>query len=200
MKRRLFSLFLMLIMMFSVGMTASAVYRPEIGMPTINGTRSSAYLDGYSVGIEARGNGKIAVAMTVEARSKMEKLGVHEVEIEQKVNGNWRYYDSQYGAEHPEFYDYNTWDYVGTTYFQGTPGVSYRVTLTVYARNSKGSDTGYITSYTEYTKEAGSLCRGRGFLLVNFMTALSDIQPCFSPWARTPKPLTSISSSTGIVR
>ena len=105
MKRRLFSLFLMLIMMFSVGMTASAVYRPEIGMPTINGTRSSAYLDGYSVGIEARGNGKIAVAMTVEARSKMEKLGVHEVEIEQKVNGNWRYYDSQYGAEHPEFYD-----------------------------------------------------------------------------------------------
>ena len=48
MKRRLFSLFLMLIMMFSVGMTASAVYRPEIGMPTINGTRSSAYLDGYS--------------------------------------------------------------------------------------------------------------------------------------------------------
>ena len=137
MKRRLFSLFLMLIMMFSVGMTASAVYRPEIGMPTINGTRSSAYLDG-----------QIAVAMTVEARSKMEKLGVHEVEIEQKVNGNWRYYDSQYGAEHPEFYDYNTWDYVGTTYFQGTPGVSYRVTLTVYARNSKGSDTGYITSYT----------------------------------------------------
>ena len=108
MKRSLFSLFLMLIMMFSVGMTASAVYRPETGMPTINGTRSSAYLDGYSVGIEARGN----------------------------------------GAEHPEFYDYNTWDYVGTTYFQGTPGVSYRVTLTVYARNSKGSDTGYITSYT----------------------------------------------------
>ena len=86
MKRRLFSLFLMLIMMFSVGMTASAVYRPETGMPTINGIRSSAYLDGYSVGIEARGNGKIAVAMTVEARSKMEKLGVHEVEIEQKVS------------------------------------------------------------------------------------------------------------------
>ena len=49
MKRSLFSLFLMLIMMFSVGMTASAVYRPETGMPTINGTRSSAYLDGYSV-------------------------------------------------------------------------------------------------------------------------------------------------------
>ena len=48
MKRRLFSLFLMLIMMFSVGMTASAVYRPETGMPTINGTRSSAYLDGCS--------------------------------------------------------------------------------------------------------------------------------------------------------
>ena len=205
MKRRLFSLFLMLIMMFSVGMTASAVYRPETGMPTINGIRSSAYLDGYSVGIEARGNGKIAVAMTVEARSKMEKLGVHEVEIEQKINGKWTYYDSQYGAEHPEFYDYNTWDYVGTTYFQGTPGVSYRAD-SLCAKQQRLRHRVYHFLYcglqvnTKYTKEAGSLCHGRGFLLVNFMTALSDIHPCFSPWVRTPKPLTSISSSTGIVR
>lgn len=56
------------------------------------------------------------------------------------------YYESQFASEHPEFYEYNSRDFVGTTYFQGTPGVSYRVTLTVYARNSKGSDTGYITS------------------------------------------------------
>ena len=58
----------------------------------------------------------------------------------------------------------------------------------------------YHTEVSIEDKEAGSLCHGRGFLLVNFMTALSDIHPCFSPWVRTPKPLTSISSSTGIVR
>lgn len=120
----------------------------RIGAPIAHAMRSSSYLDSYSVGIDARGKWHYCVTMTVDGKGKMEKIGVIEVEIEQKVNGNWRYYDSQYGAEHPEFYDYNTWDYVGTTYFQGTPGVSYRVTLTVYARNSKGSDTGYITSYT----------------------------------------------------
>lgn len=49
-------------------------------------TRASQYLDGYSVGIEARGNGKIAVAMTVDGTGIMEKIGVAEVEIEYKTN------------------------------------------------------------------------------------------------------------------
>lgn len=149
MKRKFASFFLMIAMLFSMSATAvAAEYSNDVEKLMTYSSRASAYLDGYSVGIEARGNGTIAVAMTVEARGEMEKIGVHEVEIEQKINGKWTYYDSQYGAEHPDFYDYNTWDYVGTTYFQGTPGVSYRVTLTVFARNSQGSDTGYITSYT----------------------------------------------------
>lgn len=148
MKRRFTALFLTLSMMFSLSMTASASNYPEAGMLMTSATRSSAYLDSYSVGIEARGNGTIAVAMTVEGCGQMEKIGVLEVEIEQKINGKWTYYDSLYISEHPEFYARNSWDYVGTTYFQGTPGVSYRVTLTVYASNSQGSDTGYITSYT----------------------------------------------------
>lgn len=114
--------------------------------------RASQYLNGYSVGIEARGSGKIAVAMTVDGTGVMDKIGVIEVEIEQKVNGAWRYYDSLFASEYPEFFEYNSRDFVGTTYFQGTPGVSYRVTLTVYARNSKGSDTGYITSHTVVCK------------------------------------------------
>lgn len=146
MRRKIISIFVLLAMLLSMnipvfaadGSTPSPAYEP----------RSSAYLDRYSVGIEARGNGIIAVTMTVDGKGEMEKIGVLEVEIEQKVNGNWRYYDSLYSSEHPEFIDYNSWDYVGTTYFEGTPGVSYRVTLTVYARNSQGYDTGYITSYT----------------------------------------------------
>ena len=92
------------------------------------------------------------MAMTVDGTGIMEKIGVREVEIEYKANGVWHYYESQFASEHPEFYEYNSRDFVGTTYFQGTPGVSYRVTLTVYARNSKGSDTGYITSYTVVCK------------------------------------------------
>lgn len=109
---------------------------------------ASNYLDGYSVGIEARGNGKIAVIMTVDGKGTMEKIGVSEVYIEEKANGSWKEYETQYAVEHPEFYAYKSQDYVGNAYFYGTPGMSYRVTLTVYAKNSNGFDTGYITSYS----------------------------------------------------
>ena len=149
MKKRVVSLIMTIAVLLSLNMTAFAAEYPEepdVAMWAV--ARSSAYLDGYSVSIEARGNGEIAVAMTVDGKGVMEKIGVREVEIDHKVNGVWKYYDSLYASEHPEFYNYNSRDYVGTTYFQGTPGVSYRVTLTVYARNSNGSDTGYITSYT----------------------------------------------------
>lgn len=150
MKKRIISFAMSVALLFSLSTTAFANDNLEdVDTATIFAVaRASQYLDGYSVGIEARGNGTIAVAMNVDGVGVMEKIGVREVEIDHKVNGVWRYYDSLYASEHPEFYNYNSRDYVGTTYFQGTPGVSYRVTLTVYARNSNGSDTGYITSYT----------------------------------------------------
>ena len=43
-------------------------------------------------------------------------------------------------------YGYNTAGHSGFAYFDGTPGVKYRVTLKAYASNSSGSDTGYGTS------------------------------------------------------
>lgn len=74
---------------------SSRVYAIENdSMNTYAVARASQYLDGYSVGIEARGNGKIAVAMTVDGTGVMEKIGVREVEIEYKANGVWHYYES----------------------------------------------------------------------------------------------------------
>lgn len=115
---------------------------------TYNSIRASYYLDGYSVGLCADGNGQMAVAMTVDGVGVMDKIGVRELYIEQKINGVWEFYDSLDAAEHPEFYDYDSRDYIATTYFTGTPGVSYRVTLTAYAKKGTGSDTGYVTSPT----------------------------------------------------
>ncbi len=150
MKKRLISLVVMLaiISCTTVNALASSPFQESNpNMSVISIRRASAYLDGYSVGIEARGNGTIAVMMNVDGTGVMDKIGVREVEIDYKENGTWKYYDSLYAAEHPEFYDYDSRDFMGTTYFQGTPGVLYRVTLTVYAGNSTGHDTGYITSY-----------------------------------------------------
>ena len=77
MKRKIMSIMMMVAMLFSMNITAFAVDR--IGAPIAHAMRSSSYLDSYSVGIEARGNGTIAVTMTVDGKGKMEKIGVIEV-------------------------------------------------------------------------------------------------------------------------
>ena len=59
MKRKIMSIMMMVAMLFSMNITAFAVDR--IGAPIAHAMRSSSYLDSYSVGIEARGNGTIAV-------------------------------------------------------------------------------------------------------------------------------------------
>lgn len=152
MKKRIFAVAMAAALVLCMPFSSYAVVSEgnEIAVNAI--ARASKYLDGYSVGIEARGNGKIAVAMSVDGVGIMDKIGVREIEIQKKVNGSWLYHDSMSASEYPEFYDYNSRDYVGTAYFQGTPGVTYRVILTVYAKNSKGSDTGYITSYSVVCK------------------------------------------------
>ena len=73
MKRKIMSIMMMVAMLFSMNITAFAVDR--IGAPIAHAMRSSSYLDSYSVGIEARGNGTIAVTMTVDGKGKMEKIG-----------------------------------------------------------------------------------------------------------------------------
>ena len=67
---------------------SSRVYAIENdSMNTYAVARASQYLDGYSVGIEARGNGKIAVAMTVDGTGVMEKIGKSKSSTRQMVYG-----------------------------------------------------------------------------------------------------------------
>lgn len=112
---------------------------------------ASKYLDQYGVTLIATGDGEMAIDMFVDGVSKMSKIGVMEVYIEEKntSTGSWHEYDTLYGMDDPStFYDYNSYDYLRTIYFDGVVGRYYRVSLIVYAGNSSGSDTGEITSYT----------------------------------------------------
>lgn len=140
MKKRVISFLMVLAVMTSlVGNAFAAQYAIA--------PRASKNLSEYSVSLSAKGGGEMCVAMSVDGMGVQEKIGIISVDIDQKVNGVWKYYDAQDAVNHPEFYDYNSRDYMGNAYFTGTPGVTYRVTLTVYARSASGSDTGYITSY-----------------------------------------------------
>lgn len=111
--------------------------------------RASDYLDDYYVDLYAAGNGKMVVQVVVNGVGILDKIGVRRIDIEQKVNGDWIYYDTLDAVEHPEFYVYNARTYLNEISFYGTPGISYRVTVMVYAQRDSGSDTGYIPSLPE---------------------------------------------------
>lgn len=140
MLKRLSALLLVVFFIFSATMISAA--------DNIAPLRASYYLDGYTVVLSAKGNGRMLVSMIVDGVGIQDKIGVSKIDIDEKVDGKWHYYDTLYAVDHPEFYDYNTRDYLGDVSFYGTPGNSYRVTLLVYAEKDGGWDTGDITSYT----------------------------------------------------
>ena len=122
-------------------MSANAVFPENGDLP-----QASLYLSSYGVDLIAIGNGEMAVEMEVDATGLMTKVGVLSLYIEQKINGVWQEYDTVYGIYHSDFYAYNDYDYLGEYIFSGVAGRQYRVTMTAYARNSTGSDTGIVMS------------------------------------------------------
>lgn len=139
MRRKLLSIFFVLIAIFNLCNVALADDSEIVPY-------SSDYLNGATVFLRAVGNGRMAVDITVDAVGVADTVGVREIYIEHLVNGRWKYYDSMDSVDHPEFYDYNSRDYLATIYFDGISGDTYRVTLQVYAKKGSGSDTHDLTS------------------------------------------------------
>ena len=98
------------------------------------------------------GDSVMNIDMTVLGTTTMDKVGVDKVYIEERVNGVWRELDTLYGSDNSDFYMYNKVMYSGEVNFTGIPGRSYRVTLSVYAENDGGYDTGTILSQTVVCK------------------------------------------------
>ncbi|MCI8526489.1 MAG: hypothetical protein HFF17_11380 [Oscillospiraceae bacterium] len=117
--------------------------------------RASAYLERYTISLRAKGSGRMAIVMTVDGVDEMREIGVDEVFIEEKNSStaSWHEFDTYYGMDDPEtYYDYNSYDYLRTVYFDGTPGRYYRVTIVAFAADKTGSDTGWVTSSTVLCK------------------------------------------------
>lgn len=134
MKKRLISAALALSILVAVSGAALAV------------TRASDYLAGYTISLEAIGDSQMEIHYSVTGTGRMTKIGAQALYIDEYVNGSWSPYLTMTAAENDGFYGYNTAGHAGFAYFNGTPGVKYRVTLKAYALNSSGSDTGTGTS------------------------------------------------------
>ena len=137
MKKRLISLFLVVCLIAS--------------MATIAYARASSYLNTYSAGITAEGDGVISVQLLVNAVHTMDRVGVVSIQIQEKnsESSSWHHYQTVLGSGDPdEFYAYDTITFLNRFYFDCTPGRYYRAIAVVYAGDETGADTGTITSGT----------------------------------------------------
>ena len=127
-----------------IGITSvSAAYIPE---PEIT-PQASLQLSAYSITLEPLGNGEMYIDFSVLGTDVMDKIGIFSLVIEERTPGGvWDDIEILYGYNHPEFYQYNTAGYLGAYYFDGTVGNDYRATIVVYAEDSRGRDTGELTS------------------------------------------------------
>lgn len=153
MKKRIISI-IMVVLSLSVFSNAFAINHIETENNTISVIvpKSSSYLSTYRVSLVADSNQRMAINISVNGTSTMDKIGVSAIRIDQKVNGTWSTYDTLYAIDNPNFYQYNTANYVDTVSFYGTQGTEYRVTITAYAGKSGRYDSGTVTSYTAICK------------------------------------------------
>lgn len=138
MRKKLISLFMALVLVTAAAGSAHAVEAAP--------NRASDYLVGYGISLRALGDGEMEIFFTITGKGMMDKIGAQALYIEYEENGDWFPYDTLFGAQNPDFYGYNTVGYASGAYFQGEPGVTYRVELLAYAGRDGGSDTGTVTS------------------------------------------------------
>ena len=142
MKRHIIAVFVVIAILTGC-VSASCAYIPGTEINPM----ASLYLDSYTVTLEPLGDGEMYIGMTVEGTTRMTKLGVVEILIEERTpTGTWHEFDTLYGLDNPDFYMYNVRLYLGECYFEGTVGNEYRVTLLVFAQNENGYDSGEIVS------------------------------------------------------
>lgn len=106
---------------------------------------ASNYLDSYGLVLVADGNTAMSISYVVHGVTKMDKLGVQKMTIQERTSTGWSDYLVYTGGGNQDFYSYNAYDHTGDVIFYGTPGKYYRAIMVVYAEKNGGYDTGTIT-------------------------------------------------------
>lgn len=139
MKKRILGGFLAMMMLSASLCAVAAAPAPH----------ASLYLDGYGVGVRAKGNCKMAVTYVVFGTDIMDKLGAQTILVEEWDGTEWVKTGTYSATKNTSFIASDVSEHAGTVYFYGLPGINYRATLTAYAELDGGSDTGTVTSEPE---------------------------------------------------
>lgn len=103
-------------------------------------TRASAYIDWYSMNVTPVGSGVLWIEFSIEGTGKMSTLGAESITIERQSGAKWiqaaefdRYDEGMVGT--------NAYTYDNIIPYNGIPETKYKVTITLFAENSSGSDS-----------------------------------------------------------
>lgn len=110
---------------------------------TMDGVRSSLYLDAYRAWLTPCSGGEIAVNIDVQAVGEMDDVGALSVKIYESSDGGttWSNPRTYYSVMYPELVQHDTVIYYETPiYHDGTPGYKYYAIVKVYAGDETGSD------------------------------------------------------------
>lgn len=132
--KRFLGLFLAISMMFSTTATAA--------MP-----RASDQLGAYEVNAVACGSGKLAIAFSVEGTGIMDSIGAEKIKIYEAFGSDGWMLVRSIGTSTSGMTASNKNLYGTTMYYNGISGVEYKVQVTIFATNSKGTDSRTLTRY-----------------------------------------------------
>ena len=124
-----------IILMFSVGVTASASM-----------LRASQYLSSYSAWGSANGCGSVSFSFDVTATSLSDKVGATQVVIQRKSGSSWVTAQTYNSNTRASLLGSDCVSHGDTITYSGTSGQQYRAVVTCYAEKNGGSDSRTATS------------------------------------------------------
>lgn len=105
-------------------------------------TRASDYFDSYYFNFQMLGSGNMRITYGVFGTETMSKIGVSKIWIEEEVGPNdWVTVNTRGSS-----YTYNDMDHMDNFEYGGSVYSVYRVGISAYAQNSKGSETKTVYS------------------------------------------------------
>lgn len=107
---------------------------------------ASDQIDAYDVNVTASGGGEIAIQFSVEGTGVMTKLGAERIKVYEDYETGWVLVGS-FGKNYAGMTSSNENSYGTEIYFSGNSGSYYKVEVTVFATNSKGTDSRTVTRY-----------------------------------------------------
>ncbi|MCI5689302.1 MAG: hypothetical protein MR286_00110 [Clostridiales bacterium] len=99
----------------------------------------SAQIAGYSMGVEPVGQGVLSLRFALSGQGAVTALGVEELTVWHWENGAWLE-ALRYAQRPPAFGTETSRDYGGALRYQGWPGETYRVQITLFAETEQGTD------------------------------------------------------------